>query len=102
MIKHDLEKDKNLKALCDALLLLKDPKEERAFLIDLCTPAELRAISERWHVARLLDTGEHSYRDIREITGVSTTTVGRVARFMSEEPYQGYAVVLDRQKEQEQ
>ncbi len=69
------------------------------FLVDLCTPAELRALSERWAVAKLLDEGELSYRDIREKTGVSTTTIGRVARFLKDEPHQGYRIILDRLKE---
>ena len=71
----------------------------RRFLIDLCTPAERRALSERWHVARLLDQGDLSYRQINEATGVSTTTIGRVARFLNEEPHQGYRLILDRQKD---
>ena len=29
----------------------------------------------RWRVARLLDEGGHSYREIAEMTGASTTTV---------------------------
>lgn len=68
------------------------------FLVDLCTPAELRALSERWHVAQILDSGKSSYRDISVETGVSTTTIGRVARFLKDEPHQGYRAVLDRQK----
>ena len=68
------------------------------FLTDLCTPAELRALAERWHVAQLLDEGQQSYRDINALTGVSTTTIGRVARFLKDEPHQGYRTVLDRQK----
>jgi len=64
--------------------------------VDLCTPAELRALAERWHVAKLLDAGEQSYRDINALTGISTTTIGRVARFLKDEPHQGYRAVLDR------
>ena len=84
--------------LVNALSLAKSPEELQRFLVDLCTPAELRALSERWQVARLLDAGELSYRDINEKTGVSTTTIGRVARFLKDEPHQGYRVILDRLK----
>ncbi len=56
----------------------------------------MRALSERWHVARLLDEGELSYRQINEATGVSTATIVRVARFLRDEPHQGYRAVLDR------
>lgn len=84
--------------LAEALLMIKDACEMERFLVDLCTPAELRALSERWHVAKLLDAGELSYREINARTGVSTTTIGRVARFLNEEPHQGYRAVLDRLK----
>jgi TrpR-related protein YerC/YecD len=88
------------RALCEALLALSDPEEARRFLSDLCTPAEVRALSERWQVARLLDEGALSYRQISEATGVSTATIVRVARFLRDEPHQGYRAVLDRLKDQ--
>jgi TrpR-related protein YerC/YecD len=80
------------------LLTLQSPGEVRAFLDDLCTPAEIRAFAERFKVARLLDEGQLSYREISERTGASTTTVTRVARFLREMPHQGYRLVLDRMK----
>ena len=86
------------KALAQALSSIDGTKLMEKFLVDLCTPAELRALSERWHVAQLLDKGEQSYRDINAETGVSTTTIARVARFLKDEPHQGYRAVLDRQK----
>jgi TrpR-related protein YerC/YecD len=82
-------------ALCKAILALPDAATARRFLIDLCTPGEIRALSERWHVARLLDEGKLSYRQINEATGVSTATIVRVARFLRDEPHQGYRAVLD-------
>ncbi len=89
---------KTRKALAGALASIASQQEMERFLIDLCTPAELRALSERWHVAKLLDGGKQSYREINALTGVSTTTIGRVARFLKDEPHQGYRAVLDRQK----
>jgi TrpR-related protein YerC/YecD len=86
-------------AVAKAILTLKDAEEVRAFLDDLCTPAELRAFAERFKVARLLDEGQLSYREISERTGASTTTVTRVARFLREMPHQGYRLVLDRMKD---
>ena len=65
-------------------------------LADLCTPAEVRTLAERWHVARLLDETDLTYRDIHEATGVSTTTIVRVARFLRQEPYQGYQLAIRR------
>ena len=86
-------------ALADALLLVHSPAEARALLADLCTPAEIRTIAERWHVARLLDEGTQTYREIHEATGVSTTTIVRVARFLRQEDNGGYRVLLNRLKE---
>ena len=82
--------------LIDALLALKGRAEAEAFLADLCTPAEVRALSERWLVARMLDAGEYSYRDIAREAQASTATVVRVARFLKDMPYRGYRRVLDR------
>jgi len=53
-------------------------------------------LRERWQVAQILDGSDSSYRDIHSQTGVSTTTIGRVARFLKDEPHQGYRIVLDR------
>ncbi|MGE0108432.1 MAG: YerC/YecD family TrpR-related protein [Bdellovibrionales bacterium] len=83
-------------ALCDAFLQLKTREECHRFLLDLCTPAEVKAFSERWRVARLLQEGKLSYREIHAATGVSVTTIGRVARFLMQEPHQGYSLVLQR------
>jgi TrpR-related protein YerC/YecD len=85
-----------LDQLCDALLTPGSRAEMRALLMDLCTPAEIRTLSERWHVARLLDGTDLSYRDIHEATGVSTTTIVRVGRFLRQEPHKGYRMAIDR------
>lgn len=82
--------------LPDALLALQSRAEAEAFLADLCTPSEVRALSERWLVARLLNQGELSYREIAQEASSSTATVVRVARFLKDMPYQGYRRVLDR------
>lgn len=82
----------------DALLALDTRAEAEAFLADLCTPGEVKAFAERWSIARLLDAGELSYREIAEEAGSNTATVVRVARFLKEMPHQGYRLVLDRLK----
>lgn len=82
--------------LCRALLVPRSADEMARLLADLCTPAEIRSLAERWHVAQLLDQGELSYREIHEGTGVSTTTIVRVARFLKQEPNGGYRLALDR------
>ena len=98
MKQHDLAQKQELKAaartLSEALLLLESPREAREFLEDLCTPAELEAMVDRWRVAQLLDQGL-SYRDIREMTSVSVTTIGRVARFI-DQGAGGYRTLLNR------
>lgn len=81
--------------LCDALLTPGTSDEMRRLLLDLCTPSEIRALAERWHVARLLDGSDLSYRDIHEGTGVSTTTIVRVGRFLRDEVHNGYRRAID-------
>ena len=82
--------------LCHALLTPASAEEMAHLLADLCTPAEIRTLAERWHVARLLDETDLTYRDIHEATGVSTTTIVRVARFLKQEPHQGYPMAIAR------
>ncbi len=84
--------------VCEAILTLHASAEISSFLRDLLTPSELTAIAERWRIAELLDGGEMSYRNIAEATGASTTTIARVARFLKDEPHQGYRMALDRRK----
>ena len=71
------------RALCTAILALRSVEECRSFFRDLCTPAELQAMADRWAV---VDHLEHNlpYREIHRITGVSVTTIGRVARFLAQ------------------
>lgn len=81
--------------LAQALLAPRDAEEMERLLVDLTTPQELHALAERWQVAKLLDAGR-PYREIGAATGVSTTTVTRVARFLRHEPHGGYRLALDR------
>src|SRR5262245_28506539 len=68
-------------ALYTAILTLKTPDECKEFFRDLCTPAELQAMADRWAVVELLQR-DLPYREIHRLTGVSVTTVGRVARYL--------------------
>ncbi|MEM7084231.1 MAG: YerC/YecD family TrpR-related protein [Pseudomonadota bacterium] len=65
--------------LFKAILSLESPQELRAFFADLCTPSELEAMTDRWSVVLPLHQGT-PYREISQQTGVSVTTIGRVAR----------------------
>lgn len=84
-------------SLTEALLAMRTPEEMRALLKDLTTPAELEAMVDRWRVVRHLDQGR-PYREIHALTGVSVTTVGRVARYL-EHGHGGYRMALERIKE---
>ena len=86
----------SLQALSRALATLSRPEDVRAFLEDLCTPAELEAMADRWRVVPLLLKGV-PYREIHELTQVSVTTIGRVARTL-DGGRGGYAAALRRQQ----
>lgn len=75
-------KDPWFKALCKALAECEDADQVADFLRDVGTLTELKAWSERYEVARRVAQGE-TYREITEKTGASTTTVTRVARFLT-------------------
>jgi TrpR-related protein YerC/YecD len=95
---HDQSQKKQLRSaarsLSEALLCFKSNEEVQQFLEDLCTPAEIEAMVDRWRVAQLLNQ-DYSYRDISEMTEVSVTTVGRVARCI-QLGAGGYRTALDR------
>ena len=69
--------------LSTALARLRTAGEVQSFLRDLCTPAELEALADRWQVVPHLLRGE-PYREIHDVTAVSVTTIGRVARCLGE------------------
>jgi TrpR-related protein YerC/YecD len=82
------------RSLVNALLTLRSADECRAFLRDLCTPAELQAMADRWAVVECLQRGL-PYREIHRQTGVSVTTIGRVARYLAQ-GNGGYALAARR------
>lgn len=82
------------KSFFRALLALESEQECRNFFGDLCTPAELEALVDRWRVVGYLAEGM-PYRRIHELTGVSVTTIGRVARYLTG-GNGGYRVALER------
>lgn len=89
-----LEEARAEQSLYRAILALQDADEARRFFRDLCTPAELQALVDRWRVVGLLRAGL-PYRQINEQTGISVTTIGRVARFLAD-GNGGYLVVAER------
>lgn len=95
---RDVLDDQAIQELYEALLLVKNTDEMAKFFKDLCTPQEIRALAERWRVCRLLSAGDLSYREINSKTGASLATIGRVSRFLKEEPHHGYRLILNRMK----
>ena len=81
--------------LFDAILALKNPDETRNFFYDLCTPAELEGLIDRWRVAQML-IQKTPYRKIAEETNISTATIVRVARFLNN-GFDGYKTIMQRQ-----
>ncbi len=81
-------------ALFEAIISLRTEDECRNFFKDLCTPAELQALVDRWQVVEYLEQ-DLPYRKIHDLTGVSVTTIGRVARFLSD-GFGGYRTAIDR------
>ena len=80
--------------LFEAIKTLQGFNEYRSFFQDILTPSEFQAIKDRWTVAALLYEG-YTYREINAISGVSITTVARVARFLSDGSG-GYRIALER------
>ena len=95
-IEPEVDSDAAERSLCEALLSLRTVAEARAFLDDLCTPAEREAMRDRWSVVPHLLAGQ-PYWQIHELTAVSITTIGRVARCL-EQGAGGYARVASRLK----
>lgn len=80
--------------LFEAVNSLQSVSECRDFFKDLCTPAELQALVDRWQVVRYLQQ-DLPYRKIHDLTGVSVTTIGRVARFLTD-GFGGYQIAIER------
>src|SRR3989344_5753424 len=82
------------RALIEALLSLHDRNEVRRFLRDLMTEGEITEFAKRLRAAALL-TEKVSYSDIVKETGLSSTTVARVSKWLKGKEG-GYRTVLHR------
>ena len=65
--------------LYKAILTLKTPEECYQIFLDLCTQAEMKAMEQRFDVAKMLRAG-NIYHDILEETSASSATISRVNR----------------------
>ncbi len=86
-------REPRLKALVAALLRCTTEEDMGSFLRDIATLSELQDLGERLEVAVQLSKGL-SYRQVARLTGASTTTVTRVAKFM-ENGEGGYRKLLN-------
>ena len=77
-----------------AVLQLRTVEECYRFFEDLCTIGEVKALAQRFEVARMLDAG-NTYEEIAARTGASSATISRVGRFL-DYGADGYALVLKR------
>jgi TrpR-related protein YerC/YecD len=90
---QEAQAERNLYA---AVAALRSGDECRAFFRDLCTPAEIQAMADRWAVVDWLMRGV-PYLEINRLTGVSVTTISRVARCLAD-GNGGYSLVVRRAK----
>ena len=91
---YDKHKDVQLDVLFDAILSLETREECYKFFDDLCTAQELKALTQRMLVAKMLDR-QCVYNEIVSETGASTATISRVNRSLLYGS-DGYRLVFDR------
>ena len=84
----------DVKALFEAMSLMKTEEEYRLFFEDVCTIKEISDMAQRLKVAKLL-RAKASYALINQETGISTATISRVSRCL-DYGAGGYDLVLER------
>ena len=87
----------DLDILFEAILTLENIDECYKFFEDFATINELKALSQRIQVAKMLKN-KKVYTEIAEFTGASTATISRVNKCLNYGEG-GYNLVLDRIKE---
>lgn len=91
MIKWDNTKTRDLMR---AIVALKTADEAKRFFRDLLTDEEILEVGKRWEVAQLLDK-KVSYTKIVKKTGLSSTTIARVSKWLNN-GMGGYKLMLNR------
>lgn len=91
--------DDNLDFLFRGILKLETIEECYKFFEDLCTVSEMKAMSQRAVVAKML-RDRHVYSDIVSQTGASTATISRVNRSLNY-GCDGYDLVFGRMTDDE-
>lgn len=87
-------KDANVEYLYRAVLSLQNIEECDRFFDDLCTVQELKALSQRLQVAKML-RDHQVYSEIVQATGASTATISRVNRSLNYGA-DGYDIIFER------
>ncbi len=80
--------------LYKAIMSLQSQEECYRFFDDLCTFGEIKAMAQRFHVAKLLEEGK-TFTQISEEIGASTATITRVNKCVTYGSG-GYKLVLER------
>jgi TrpR-related protein YerC/YecD len=88
------QNNKNLESLVKAVLSLKNEGEAKRFLRDLLTEDEIEEFANRWLAAQMLDR-KISYTEIRDKTGLSSTTIARISKWLKT-GRGGYQLMLKR------
>ncbi|MBR6443906.1 MAG: TrpR-like protein YerC/YecD [Firmicutes bacterium] len=70
-------KSEDITGLFEAVLTLENEEECYRFFEDLCTINELKAMAQRWQVAKLL-AAKRTYSEIEDETAASTATISRI------------------------
>jgi TrpR-related protein YerC/YecD len=90
-----ITQNKKARALYSAVMSLQNPQECAQYFRDLLTEEEIGDLAERWYVVQCLDKGL-SYREIGKLTGLSSATITRVAKWFRAGTG-GYRIALERQ-----
>ena len=94
---HNIREDENIKFLIEAILELRSLDEGYDFFEDLCTMTELKSMSQRLVVAKML-RDKRVYSEIVKDTGASTATISRVNRSL-QYGADGYEKIFERVEE---
>ncbi|CAH2214032.1 YerC/YecD family TrpR-related protein [Tepidibacter aestuarii] len=87
-------KDEHIDNLFEVILKINTIEECYMFFEDICTVKELKSLSQRLQVAKMLRNNK-TYTEIEENTGASTATISRVSRCLNYGA-NGYNIMLDR------
>jgi len=93
-------KDELNDQLCQAVLQLETVEECYQFFEDICTISEMKAMSQRLEVAKMLQR-RHTYDEIVSRTGASTATISRVKRCLNYGA-DGYNLIFERLNQEDE